>query len=230
MLPCCSSKEKSQIPAAPIPFCCSPTHSRPIHVRSYKHNRKPGCCTGFSQATLLSFLFTQAGSRGEKLRNNMRLLSVNQVIFTRNFWRTLLNPWGNVYFLTCLERLKQTAPSIIQAAGKPGQVRTCLGQAVTSPHASQSPEPRAACSSGPCGCDRANASPDKQTHSWDCCGTTRSAGSRPSYRSEIKEPLISYLLLLRSSAANRSSTQRKTPAACKHAFAIRGGMSAFAQW
>lgn len=64
-----------------------------------------------------------------------------------------------------------------------------------------SPEPRSAGSTGPCGWDRADTSTDQQTHSWDCCGTPRSAGSRPSYKNEIKDQLISRLLPLGSSVA-----------------------------
>lgn len=72
-----------------------------------------------------------------------------------------------------------------------------------------SPEPRSARSTGPCGWDRANTSTDQQTHSWHCCGTPRSTGSRPSYKSEIKDQLISHLLPLGSSVATGAVS--KTP-------------------
>lgn len=88
-------------------------------------------------------------------------------------------------------------------------MRTCFGQAASSPHAAQSPEPRPAHSAGPCGWDRANTSTDQQAHSWDCCSTPRSADSRPSYESEIKDQLISHLLPLGSSVATGALSRER---------------------
>ena len=90
----------------------------------------------------------------------MRLLSVNQVsYFYQKLYEDTIKTLRQCVFpyLSYSVKIKaERAPLSYRQLKKPGQVRTCLGQVVTSPHASQSPEPRAACSSGPRGCDRAN--------------------------------------------------------------------------